>query len=161
VRVAPCGPACSAKAAALSTLMAPWAKARKVSLVVLVGNGATSPLQPGPMPQGRAAADAVASALTGNAIYQSLGSVGGTAPPAGLPGGSGSRVGAQTVVEFAPVVVQYASGDLSDAYGRTSQVAKDACAEVFGLAPAAGPAASAGGRVGQSATGLGATTAKA
>jgi hypothetical protein len=156
VRVAACGQTCFAKAQALSTLMAPWAKARGISLAVNLGNAATAPFQPNKMPQGQAAADAAASALTGNPVYARLAKTGGTPPPPGMVGGDGSNVNARTVVEFAPVVVQYASGDLSDPYGRTTQVAKDACAEVFGIAGAP----PAGGRVAAGTTGLSATTSK-
>lgn len=158
VRVNSCGPTCAAKAQSISTLMAPWAKANKVSLVVVLGGGPTAPFQPAKTPQGQDAADAAASALTGNPIYARLGKIGGTPPPPGIVGGDGSNLNAQTVVEFAPVVVQYASGDLSDVYGRTSKVAKDACAEVFGFsAPARGEPA--GGRA-PAGTGLAATTTK-
>jgi hypothetical protein len=155
VRVANCGQTCAAKAQALSTLMTPWAKQNKVGLTVVMGTQALPPYQPGKVPQGQAAADMAASALTGNAIFARVAKVGGTpAPP--MPGSDGTNIGARNVVEFAPVVVQYQSGSLADAYGRTTQVAADACAEVFGIAGAAPP----GGRVPAGTTGLAATTAK-
>jgi hypothetical protein len=160
VRVAACGPTCAAKAQALSTLMTPWAESRQVAVAVVLGGGATAPFTPGKTPKGQQAADAAAAALTGNPIYARLGRVGGSPPPRpGVVGGDGGNLGAQTVVEFAPVVVQYRSGDLSDVYGQTSKVAKDACSEVFGFAPTAAPPAS-GGRAPAGSTGLVATTSK-
>lgn len=158
VRVAACGPTCAAKAQALSTLLAPWAKSRQVGVAVVLGGGATAPFSPGATPKEQQAADAAAAALTGNAIYSRLGSIGGTRPPPRMVGGDGGNLGAQTVVEFAPVVVQYKTGDLSDVYGQASRVARDACAEVFGFA--GGPAALSGGRAPAGVTGLVATTSR-
>lgn len=157
VRVNACGATCLSKAQAIATLMAPWAKTNKVSVVVVLGNGPTAPLQPGKMPKGDAAADLVASALTGNPVYRRLSKVGGTPPPAGMVGGDGSNLNAQPVVEFAPVVVQYSSGDISDIYGQSNKVARDACAEVFGVSTTVAP----GGRApASSSTGLISATAK-
>ena len=125
---------------------------------LVLGGGPTAPYTPGKTPSGQQAADAAAAALTGNPIYARLGKVGGSPPPPGLVGGDGTNLNAQTVVEFAPVVVQYKSGDLSDVYGQTSKVAKDACSEVFGFAPTSVPAS--GGRAPAGTTGLVATTSK-
>jgi hypothetical protein len=140
-----------AKAQALSTLMAPYAKANKIRIRVWMGNGVTGPVWPGKMPQGQAQADLTATALTGNAIFSRISKVGGTPPPP-RAGMDGTNIGARNVVEFAPIVVQYpaASG------GRTTKVAADACAEVFGMSAASGPAAGARG-----VATLSATTAKA
>jgi hypothetical protein len=112
------------------------------------------------MPRGQAAAELVASALTGNPIFKRLSEKVARPAAAGTIGGSRSSGAGESLpaVEFAPVVVQYFQGDPTEANGLTSEVARDACAGLLGLSPEA----EYGGRgaPSSSATGLLASTAK-